>query len=416
MELDHTERCCEKMKRGSIVTNYWRKEVASPIDGDGRLLFRAYQGSQGLEHLAAAWTALAESLPDAGFVHFPEWYRAYLSAQRCDPGRIWFIAAYRNQEMIAVFPLQFHTYRGQRSWLRILGTIDDDELQCSDFVFQAGADRGALLYEVVRWLRTQRDLQWDELRLRKISETSTIANAARFRLPRATVTLRHDSSAYFDVRGTYEQATNSISGTFKRNLRRLSHRAEESAPLRYQPCQRREQLGDAFDTFLDIEASGWKGEAGTFSAIRCQPAMLALYRNLMQEFSARNACVVNLLWHGDNAVAGQFCMKIGRTLSILKIGFRNEHASFAPGNLLLERTIRHACGDPEIDFLSLINDPPWARNFKPLSTGVWSYYAPNWTLRGWLVHLGLLAKRKWDACRSRSVSVVTGTVERTTVL
>jgi hypothetical protein len=155
-------------------------------------------------------------------------------------------------------------------------------------------------------------------------------------------------------------------------------------------------MNEAFDLFIDIEASGWKGDAGTSSAIRCRPRMLEFYRTLVREFSGLNACVINILWHGDKAVAGQFGLQIGTTLNILKIGFSDAHSSFAPGNLLLERTIRHACEDPGIAMVSLVNDPPWARNFKPMTKGVWSYCAPNRSARGVLVHLGLLAKRTWE--------------------
>jgi hypothetical protein len=44
-----------------------------------------------------------------------------------------------------------------------------------------------------------------------------------------------------------------------------------------------------------------------------------------------------------------------------------------------------------------VNDPSWARSFKPLTVGVWSYCAPNWSANGLLAHFGLLIKRRWDA-------------------
>lgn len=130
--------------------------------------------------------------------------------------------------------------------------------------------------------------------------------------------------------------------------------------------------------------------------------MLAFYRNLMLEFGARNACVINLLWHGEQVVAGQFCLEIGTTLSILKIGFSDAHSSFAPGNLLLDQTIRHACEDRRIAMVSLVNQPPWARVFKPMTLGVWSYCAPNWNALGTLVHTGLLLKRALEGRGQRS--------------
>jgi len=355
--------------------------------------FEAFQGFEGFEKLSPHWTTLVESMPSPRFVHYPEWYRAYLTSLENETSRLWFIAAYRAGSLIAIFPMRFQDYLFAGIRPRVFGTIDNDQMQSSDFVFHRTTETEKLLSAFTHWLRGQRSIRWDELRLRNVREDSAIAHSARAQLPKATVMLRHDGCSYFQTHGDFEQATEAMSGTFKRNLRRLAKRAEQTAPLRVESYRRAEELEKAFQVFIDIEASGWKGDAGSSSAIRCRPEMLAFYRELLRQFSIRNVCVINVLWHGEAPVAGQFCLHIGATLSVLKIGFSEAHARFAPGNLLLERVIARSCADPRIDFVSLVNDPPWARNFKPLSIGVWSYCAPNWTARGAMVHLGLLAKR-----------------------
>jgi CelD/BcsL family acetyltransferase involved in cellulose biosynthesis len=362
---------------------------------DDDLRFTAYQGSEGLERLAPDWTQLAHSLPAARFMHFPEWYRAYLHSLASDPSRVWFVAAYRGFHLVAVFPLHFQSLNIAGLQPRIFGTIEHDEMQLSDFVFEPNSQNEQLLHQMTDWLRSQRLIRWDELRLRKVPEDSLIGQAFRERLPAATLALCHDGSSYFDTRGSYEQATQAMSGSFRRNLRRLTKRAEQSAPLRFQSYRRPDELFAAFDKLVQIEASGWKGDEGT--AIGSRPQMHAFYRGLAQQFGSREACVINVLWHGEQAVAGQFCLHIGRTISILKVGFHAAHAGIAPGNLLLERTLKHACEDRRIDFVSLVNQPPWSHNFKPHTVGVWSYCAPNWNLQGWLLHLGLHGKRAWDA-------------------
>jgi CelD/BcsL family acetyltransferase involved in cellulose biosynthesis len=355
--------------------------------------FEAFQGSEGFERLSPHWTALVESMPNPRFVHYPEWYAAYLASLESDASRLWFIAAYRNGELIAVFPMSFQDFRFKGIRPRVFGTIDNDQMQSCDFVFQRTTETEKLLSAFAQWLRSQRAIRWDELRLRNVREDSAIAHSARAELPKGTLMLRHDGCSYFQTHADVELATEAMSGTFKRNLRRLAKRAEQTAPLRVESYRRTDELDKGFDVFIDIEASGWKGETGLSSAIRCRPEMLAFYREVLRQFSVRNVCVINVLWHGDTPVAGQFCLHIGSTLNILKIGFSEAHARFAPGNLLLERVIARSCADPRIDFVSLVNDPPCARNFKPLRIGVFSYCAPNWTPRGAMVHLGLIAKR-----------------------
>jgi CelD/BcsL family acetyltransferase involved in cellulose biosynthesis len=382
--------------RGAADARPGDSSAPATDQADG-VLFVAYQGTLGLQQLAPEWEAMAASIPGASFNHFPGWYRAYLASNRCDPAKIWFIAAYRKQRLVAIFPLQFQTHLIRVLRPRCLGTIDDDELQLSDFVFAPTAANASLLYELTRWLRTQRILRWDVLRMLKVPDNSSLAYAARARLPSMSIATRYEASAYFDTSGTYERATHAMTSKFKSNLRRRTHLAEKIAPLRFQSYRGNEALQQAFDIFLDIEASGWKGPEGTSSAIRCRPKVLAFYTDCVREFAARYECVINLLWHGEQAIAGQFGLQIGRTLHILKVGYRDVNSVLAPGILLQDRTIRYACEDSSVDVLSMVNDPYWARSFKPETVDVWLYFTPNWNARGLLAHFGIWLKRLWKA-------------------
>jgi CelD/BcsL family acetyltransferase involved in cellulose biosynthesis len=358
--------------------------------------FIALQGVAGLEQIATEWHRLAESIPGARFNHFPGWYRAHLASGMSDPASIWFIAIHGDgQRLRAVFPLQFQRRRIRLLHPRLLGTPDDDELQLSDFTFAPTADNAAFVYELTRWLRSQRILRWDQLRLLKIPQDSLFAYSARTRLHKTTLAEIHDSSAYFETSGTYEHATRHMNSKFKSNLRRRVRLAETTAPLRFQAYSRCEELDDGFRLFLDVEASGWKGDAGTSSAIRCRPSALAFYSELVREFGSRGECVVTILWHGEQVIAGQFSLHIGRTLHVLKVGYRDAVSQLAPGIVLHDMMLRHACTEDDIDIVSLVNNPPWARSFKPLTHPVWIYRTPNWTMRGLLFQAGLLARRKW---------------------
>jgi Acetyltransferase (GNAT) domain len=360
--------------------------------------FRAYQGVEGFERLVPEWIGLLQSIADVRFNQCPEWYRAYLSSLAPDDSCIWFIGGYRDEQLKAVFPLQLRIAGSGVLRHRQLSTIEHDQMLLSDFVFSQTPDNEGLLSELTQWLRVQRILRWDQLRLRRVSSESSIAYAARARLPQRMAALQFRASAYFPTNGAYEQATQAMSSKFKSNLRRRNRIAEESAPLRHRVYRSREELGEAFEIFLNIEASGWKGEAGTSSAIRCLPDILGFYAAVVKEFGSRDACVINLLWHGDEPVAGELCVQIGRTLNILKVGFKEAHAKFAPGLLLLDRIIRESCDDPAIDVLHLVNNPSWAEFFRPLVIVVWSYFTPNRSARGLVVHAGMLArhnKRIW---------------------
>ena len=358
-------------------------------------VFAAYQGRAGLDAIAGEWEAMTRACEwRVRFFHQPYWYRAFFDARSGDDQSVWFVTARRGNALFAVFPLQYQDYRLGALRPRLLGTIEDDQLQLSDFVFEQVPGNENLLTQLVRWLRSgDCKLHWHALRLRKVPDDGSLAYAARAHRPFETLALAHDGSCWIDVANGYEAATDPISDTFKRDFRRLTRRAEQTRPLRTQTCTLPQELDEAFRHFLDIEASGWKGDAGISGAILCQPQLLSFYQSVVREFGQRGECVINLLWYGDQPVAGQLCVREKRVLNILKIGFREEHANFAPGILLLDRIIRQSCEAPELDLLHFVNEPRWAKKFRPRRMDVWSYVIANTNPIGWLVLGGVWFKR-----------------------
>jgi CelD/BcsL family acetyltransferase involved in cellulose biosynthesis len=373
----------------------WSRIDAGRQKAAAALVFQAHQGLSGLQRLTPEWMRLVDLIPGARFNHFPEWYRAYLTSSNCDPANVWFIAAYREGQLVAICPLQFQNHRVPLLHPRYLGTIEGNELQLSDFVFAPVTDNAWLLYELTRWLRVQRTLRWDVLRLVMVSEDSSLGYAAKARSPSLTLAADYDASAYFDTSGTYDQATRAMSAKMRSNLRRRTRLAASLAPLRFESCRRADEVTSAFEIFLDLESSGWKGPTGNTSSIRCRPRVLAFYTEMVREFTARNQCVINLLWHGEQAIAAQLGLHLGRTLYILKVGYLDTNPTLAPGILLQDRTIRNACEHPEVDVLSMVNDPHWVHSFKPNTVKVRLHCISNWSAQGLLAHLGLWLKRSW---------------------
>ena len=404
------QRVAEAVHR-PVVVRLHKEPVVAGNDGDASaaaapVTFTLYHGIQGLEAIRPAWDAmLAEQAARPPFFPRPTWYAVVLASLAPDAGAVHFVTAQRAGALIAVFPLQYQDLFS--NWPirpKIIGTVENDEMQLSDFVFAKTAANRELYHRFFDWLRRSSGLEWDALRLRRVPDFAALAFAADARMPDGTRVLQHDSSAWFKTSGSYDEATADMSGTFKRNLRRLSRRAEQTAPLRHESISEPEALEVAMQHFLDIEQASWKGTEGTSTAIACNPAMLSFYRNVQKLFGQTGDCVINLLWLGDVAVAGQFCLREGSKLNVLKVGYRGAFAAIAPGNLLLERIIRDCCARPDIDVLSLVNHPPWARNFKPKSVPVRSYFTPNRTLRGYLVLTALLVKRYRDQRRTATLA------------
>jgi CelD/BcsL family acetyltransferase involved in cellulose biosynthesis len=244
---------------------------------------------------------------------------------------------------------------------------------------------------------------WDVLLLDKVPQRSASYRLLSAEPPSRVVSDITGSSAYLPTESE-DTALGAVSSSFKRNLRRLAKRAEETAPLRYKVCDTLPELDQAFPQFLDVEASGWKGTCGTCTAIAQDTSVVSFYRELMKRFGARGQCIITQLIHGDNVVASQFGLLVDGTLNILKIGYREDHAWFAPGNLVMERTIRWCCAHPDVHELSFVTCPPWGHLWKPQEELVASFRIFNPTLKGRLLHGGLHTKRRYDQWRRANTS------------
>ncbi len=170
-------------------------------------------------------------------------------------------------------------------------------------------------------------------------------------------------------------------GKLRRNLRRLRKQMSEAGTLRVENVCEPDQLQDAYQQFLNVEASGWKGAANDSTAIAANADLNAFYQSLLNPDTAGLQAEINLLWCDEHCVAAQFGMRTGHTLSLLKIGYDEAYARFSPGYLLLESILANAPGR-EITTLSLVTSPPWAERWHPITVPVWQLNHYNNSTRG----------------------------------
>jgi len=350
-----------------------------------------FSGPEGLDAITGEWRRLALGMPNCRFFQVPEWHKSYLSALELDPASVSYFVAYRDGQMVAVFPLQHSRRRIHGLTVRTLGLISHSHVTLGDFAFAQHAENATLMQTFVGWLRAQRDFTWDVLLLDRVPDRSAITFALRAAPPSMLLGVARGSSSYIPCEQPYEATTSAISGSFKRNLRRLARRAEQTAPLAYWSVHEYTELIEALPRFFAIESSGWKGGEGT--AIGCNGALMTFYRRLVEEFGTRGQCVMNFLRHGDTDVAAQFCLRVDGTLNLLKIGFDEAHAAIAPGHLIMDRTIQACCEDTRIRCISFVTSPNWDQVWKPLCEPVWEYQVFNNSSYGMALHSLVRGKR-----------------------
>jgi len=172
-------------------------------------------------------------------------------------------------------------------------------------------------------------------------------------------------SAWFDTSGSLE-----IPGKLRRNLLRHQRHLEEDGELIFSVVDGSDvdiRLA-AINDFLNLEASGWKGESGT--AINADPGLTSFYKG-MNDFAANDLSLeIHRLEYSGELIASQVAIRCADQLYLLKIAYDEAFASRSPGALLLLETLNH-CVDGDTQTLSLVSAPEWAKRWHPKSFPVW---------------------------------------------
>lgn len=356
-----------------------------------------YRGMQGLRALERRWSELARRLDPPAFYQCTAWYRAYLAGLESDPEQVYFFAYAAGERLAAVFPLKWKRWRRYGIELGCLELPEHSHANLADFVCTRSSDNAALLHRLIADLRHMPDLPWDALRLTRVPEDGVIGYCLAQVHPPRLVSFVDGESHYIECDAPYESIAGRMPGPFRRNLGRLRRRAEALGRLEFRSYSSPETLCHAFDAFLEMEASGWKGR--TASAIACVPRVRRFYDTLMTEFGTSGQCVINELSLDGLPVASQFCLHVGRTLAVLKIAFRESHRHIAPGNLLFDQVLRDCCERPDITSMTFVTAPKWDHPWRPATRALYTHKAFNTTWRGLLVYAltrgRVFAARSW---------------------
>lgn len=139
----------------------------------------------------------------------------------------------------------------------------------------------------------------------------------------------------------------SLGGHHFRELRRLKRRLSERGRLDYTVARQPEEVRLAVETFLALEASGWKGRARTAMAIDRYRA--AFVREAAQRLAGRDLCRVHQLSLDGRAIASLVVFVESGVAYTWKTAYDEAFARFSPGTLLMVEATRTLLDDPNVD-------------------------------------------------------------------
>lgn len=354
---------------------------ASQSESESSLYFRKFIGPQGLRAIRDDWRAIQRDLRPRRHFHLYEWHENYMQTLDEAPSSTLFFVAYRQARPVAVFALRPSTWHIGGLGLRTVETLWHKHSTLSDFVCgndQAGQD---VVAGFLDYLRVQRDLPWDVMIAKRALEDSALVQSLG-RCDKFIITTRQAEPCDYLSIGDYQGLIELLSKNSARNLKKAHAKAAKMPDIRFCSADHPGDLGRAFEEFVDVEASGWKGAGGTGSAIKLNPCVREFYRGIMQDFSSRWKCEIDLLKAGDTCLAGSFCLLLDDTCYFLKTAHNEDYRHLSPGHLLLDYMSRVHGRAGGCKYINLISDAKWHSFWNPSAHRTFDTYIFQRSPRG----------------------------------
>jgi hypothetical protein len=181
-------------------------------------------------------------------------------------------------------------------------------------------------------------------------------------------------SPWLALPDSFEQLEADSSSSLRSQVRRRRRGLEREGQLTFRVSGGPDSLEGDLETFLALEASGWKGRDGT--AIVSKPATDQLYRRYAEGAAARGWLRLYLLELDGEAIAADFGIAFAGTGVFVKTGFDESRARLSPGLVLRAEVLRSSIeeGLTGYDFLG---DPDtyktrWTPDTRP-RVSLWAY-------------------------------------------
>ncbi len=140
-----------------------------------------------------------------------------------------------------------------------------------------------------------------------------------------------------------------ISGKHKKELRRQQNRLAEEGLLEYVALEEEADVDNWVEDFLQLEASGWKGQEG--SAFALKEMSKIFFETAVKEAFAKNQLMMIALRLNGKPIAMKCNFLSGRGSFAFKIAFDESLSRYSPGVLLELENMRRVNAMPEIEWM-----------------------------------------------------------------
>jgi CelD/BcsL family acetyltransferase involved in cellulose biosynthesis len=289
------------------------------------------------------WRQLSETACEPNAYYLPGWE---LAVNAFAPGRTdaSALAAWSGDRLIGLMPM-ISLWRAYKIPLPALVSAHPYGTLCAPPL-----DRAVATDAAAKLMQQARDAGAHALVLRDMSLDGAAMNALTDALRRDGIeprTLQSNLRACLDATRVADELLVEALGAKKlKELRRQRHRMAEQGAVRFEVARSSDEIAAAVETFLKLEASGWKGARGT--ALLQNDGDASFIRHATAALAATGQCEIITLHAGDLPVAAGIVLRHQDRAFFFKIGVDERFAKFSPGVQLTLDLTRHLCADPLI--------------------------------------------------------------------
>ncbi len=151
---------------------------------------------------------------------------------------------------------------------------------------------------------------------------------------------------------SFKDYMSGLSAKVRKNYNNMKSRYDRNAAWSIEIYQGSDALAQ-WDTFLELESSGWKGDGGS-SIKNISDNHRRFYSRLLPLLAKSGSLRVSLLWYKGEPIAGAYMYREGRILHMFKAGYDSAYHSKSPSNILFMETVRILSEFPDgLEILSM---------------------------------------------------------------
>jgi hypothetical protein len=340
-----------------------------------------YKGRDGLLRLSPEWMRLVSAMPDAGLRHLLETHIGHIDNFQSSRGELTCLALSDGVRVRAICPVELQQRVVLRRKMLVWGLPLGLGNVPRDVICPPDEEAELALFPCVleHFRRAVPRRMW-------FVPSHVLHGSAAWRclrgLDAGSYSVDVDGAAHFiDCDRPLSDLMSTLSKHFRQNLRTARNRLEATADFRFERAADPSSIATAFEDFVRVESSGWKGHSGTRSALALRPDLLAFYRQLVASLRDTGRCELIALHADGRSIASSVCIRIGHEYTVLKIAYDETYARVSPGQLLFEYVLKQSCADPAIKRVNLVGDPAWSLVWGPeivacydvcIATGGWA--------------------------------------------